>query len=173
MRACVRACVRVCVYIGPFLLLSFSCRQPNALTCLCATSVANEIVPIVDRQLKPNTLVVVLIDEVESLTAARSSALNGTEPSDAVRVVNAVLTQLDRLKRFKNVLTLCTTNLASAVDAAFLDRADVKVRFVVNSALCRVESSVPAHELLPVDQPPINEGFCRSSADCGPPCYPP
>jgi len=43
-------------------------------------------------------LVVVLIDEVESLTAARQSAVSGTEPSDAIRVVNAVLTQLDVLR---------------------------------------------------------------------------
>jgi SpoVK/Ycf46/Vps4 family AAA+-type ATPase len=30
--------------------------------------------------------VVVLIDEVESLTAARAGAMSGTEPSDALRV---------------------------------------------------------------------------------------
>lgn len=36
----------------------------------------------------------VCADEVESLTAARSSAAAGTEPSDAVRVVNALLTQV-------------------------------------------------------------------------------
>ena len=33
-----------------------------------------------------DALVCVLIDEVESLTAARKSALSGTEPSDAIRV---------------------------------------------------------------------------------------
>lgn len=43
-------------------------------------------------------LVVVLIDEVESLTSARQSAINSQEPSDAIRVVNAVLTQLDSLR---------------------------------------------------------------------------
>ena len=37
-------------------------------------------------------LVMLLIDEVESLTAARSTSKD--EPSDAVRVVNALLTQL-------------------------------------------------------------------------------
>jgi len=71
-------------------------------------------------------MVCLLIDEVESLTSARSSAASSSEPSDAVRVVNAILTQLDRLKRFPNVLTLCTTNLASSIDAAFVDRADIK-----------------------------------------------
>ena len=37
--------------------------------------------------------------QVESLTAARKSCLNGNEPSDAIRVVNAVLTQIDQLKK--------------------------------------------------------------------------
>ena len=46
----------------------------------------------------PKSLVCVLIDEVESLTKARSSA-NSCEPSDALRVVNALLTQLDQIKR--------------------------------------------------------------------------
>ncbi|ETE66475.1 Pachytene checkpoint protein 2-like protein [Ophiophagus hannah] len=46
-----------------------------------------------------DALVFVLIDEVESLTAARSAFQAGTEPSDAIRVVNAVLTQIDQIKR--------------------------------------------------------------------------
>lgn len=48
--------------------------------------------------------VFVLMDEVESLTAARQASIAGSEPSDAVRVVNAVLTQLDQLKVLPNVL---------------------------------------------------------------------
>jgi len=51
-----------------------------------------------------NQLVCVLIDEVESLAAARSSALGGSEPSDSIRVVNALLTQLDHLKSYPNVI---------------------------------------------------------------------
>lgn len=46
------------------------------------------------------------------------------EPSDSIRVVNAVLTQLDRLRRFPNVFILATSNLTDSIDAAFLDRAD-------------------------------------------------
>lgn len=46
----------------------------------------------------------VLIDEVESLTAARRAAVAGSEPADAVRAVNALLTQLDALKRRPNIL---------------------------------------------------------------------
>ncbi|KAL5488145.1 hypothetical protein ACEPAI_6253 [Sanghuangporus weigelae] len=69
--------------------------------------------------------VILLIDEVESLTSARSSAISGNEPSDALRVVNALLTQIDRLKTQKNVLIMATSNLVKAIDSAFVDRADV------------------------------------------------
>lgn len=73
-----------------------------------------------------DAFVVVLIDEVESLTAARSAAASGTEPSDAIRVVNALLTQLDRLKHRKNVLIMTTSNITESIDTAFIDRADIK-----------------------------------------------
>eukprot|EP01034_Spumella_vulgaris_P024389 gene24389-30733_t len=72
-------------------------------------------------------LVVVLIDEIESITSARSSASRSNEPGDAVRVVNAVLTSLDQLKRRPNVLLLSTSNMMDTVDPAFLDRVDLKV----------------------------------------------
>ncbi|KAG8805490.1 hypothetical protein FRC17_005483, partial [Serendipita sp. 399] len=72
---------------------------------------------------------VILIDEVESLTAARAGAIAGQEPSDALRVVNALLTQLDRMKQKKNVLFLATSNLVGAIDPAFKDRADI-VRYI-------------------------------------------
>lgn len=71
--------------------------------------------------------IAVLVDEVESLAASRASALNGSEPSDAVRVVNAVLTQLDSLKAYPNALVLATSNLTAALDAAFADRADLSL----------------------------------------------
>jgi len=71
-------------------------------------------------------LVFVLIDEVESLTAARTSAMNGSEPSDAIRVVNALLTQIDQIKRYPNVIILTTSNITGAIDLAFVDRADIK-----------------------------------------------
>ncbi|KAI8604789.1 pachytene checkpoint protein 2 [Dissophora ornata] len=74
-----------------------------------------------------NAFVCVLIDEVESLAAARRAALSGSEPSDSIRVVNALLTQIDRLKRQKNVLILTTSNITEAIDIAFIDRADIKM----------------------------------------------
>ena len=38
--------------------------------------------------------------------------MGGSEPSDALRVVNALLTQLDKLKHRKNVLVLTTSNIS-------------------------------------------------------------
>ncbi|XP_028909667.1 pachytene checkpoint protein 2 homolog isoform X3 [Ornithorhynchus anatinus] len=73
-----------------------------------------------------NALVFVLIDEVESLTAARNACRAGTEPSDAIRVVNAVLTQIDQIKRHSNVVILTTSNITEKIDMAFVDRADIK-----------------------------------------------
>ncbi|CAK1550292.1 unnamed protein product [Leptosia nina] len=71
-------------------------------------------------------LACVLIDEVESLAHARQAAMAGLEPSDSIRAVNAILTQLDRLKRQPNVLVLTTSNVTGAIDIAFVDRADIK-----------------------------------------------
>lgn len=76
----------------------------------------------------PNALICVLIDEVESLAASRDNSSSG-DPSDAMRAVNALLTSLDKLKPFPNVLVLATTNLhlTGSVDAAFIDRCDLLV----------------------------------------------
>ena len=74
-----------------------------------------------------DSFVCVLVDEVESLAATRNGGGGGgSEPSDAIRVVNALLTQLDQLKRYPNALVLTTSNLTGAIDAAFIDRADIK-----------------------------------------------
>lgn len=62
-----------------------------------------------------DTFVCVLVDEVETLAARRERALAGNEPFDAVRAVNALLTGLDRLKKFDNVIVICTSNLVTAL----------------------------------------------------------
>ncbi|KAL0237276.1 hypothetical protein PCE1_000673 [Barthelona sp. PCE] len=81
-----------------------------------------------------NTLVCVLIDEVESLVSSREASANGTEPGDAIRVVNACLTQLDQLSRQKNVFVFCTSNYSKSLDVAFIDRADLKL-FIGNPSI--------------------------------------
>uniref|UniRef100_A0A2P2IE83 Pachytene checkpoint protein 2 homolog n=1 Tax=Hirondellea gigas TaxID=1518452 RepID=A0A2P2IE83_9CRUS len=73
-----------------------------------------------------NALVCVLIDEVESLARSRSSSSASSDPGDAIRVVNALLTQLDQIKRHSNVLILTTSNISGTIDLAFVDRADIK-----------------------------------------------
>lgn len=77
----------------------------------------------------PNALVCVLIDEVESLAASRDNSSNG-DPGDAMRAVNSLLTSLDKLKPFPNVLVMATTNLhlTGSVDAAFVDRCDLLIQ---------------------------------------------
>lgn len=52
--------------------------------------------------------------------------LSSNEPGDAIRVVNAVLTQIDAIKQFSNVLIMTTSNITGTVDLAFVDRADIK-----------------------------------------------
>ncbi|XP_039023095.1 pachytene checkpoint protein 2 homolog [Hibiscus syriacus] len=73
-----------------------------------------------------HNLVFVLIDEVESLAAARNATLSGSEPSDSIRVVNALLTQMDNLKLAPNVIIMTTSNIIAAIDIAFVNRADIK-----------------------------------------------
>ncbi|XP_064545849.1 pachytene checkpoint protein 2 homolog [Drosophila montana] len=85
-----------------------------------------------------NNLVCVLIDEVESLAYQRS-AMSSNEPRDAMRVVNAVLTQLDDIKACPNVLILATSNLAQCIDLAFLDRADIR-QFIGLPAIAAIGS---------------------------------
>ncbi len=57
---------------------------------------------------------------MESLATARSSSSMGNEPSDAIRVVNAVLTQIDKLRHRNNVLLLATSNISQSIDVAFI-----------------------------------------------------
>ncbi|TYZ61753.1 hypothetical protein PybrP1_001079 [[Pythium] brassicae (nom. inval.)] len=112
-------------------------RYPSAFLLEINThSLFSKIQELVDDG---EALVCVLIDEVESLTAARKAALSGSEPSDAIRVVNAVLTQLDALKSHSNVLVLTTSNITEAIDIAFVDRADIKQYIGLPSVHARYE----------------------------------
>jgi SpoVK/Ycf46/Vps4 family AAA+-type ATPase len=53
--------------------------------------------------------------------------LQSNEPGDAMRVVNVLLTQLDRLQARPNVLVMTTSNMLDASDMAFIDRADLSI----------------------------------------------
>ncbi|THC97117.1 hypothetical protein EYZ11_003380 [Aspergillus tanneri] len=91
--------------------------------CSILVSKAIESVEILLEE-EEDTFVYVFVDEVETLAARRERALAGSEPFDAVRAVNALLTGLDRLKHHCNVIVVCTSNLITAL--AFLDRVDIK-----------------------------------------------
>ncbi|GLB03619.1 pachytene checkpoint protein 2 [Aspergillus tubingensis] len=77
-------------------------------------------------QEEEDTFVCVFMDEIETLVARRDRALSSNEPFDAIRAVDAVLTGLDKLKEHSNVIVVCTSNLITALDQAFLDRVDIK-----------------------------------------------
>lgn len=91
-------------------------------------------------------LVCLLIDEVESLANARDQSrtgdidfqkkkpktynmlpcFSGSDPSDSIRVVNTLLTELDQIKYNPNLFIFTTSNISGAIDLAFIDRADIK-----------------------------------------------
>lgn len=78
-------------------------------------------------------LVTLLVDEVESIVAARSSASRSGEPGDAIRVVNAVLTSLDQLRRRKNVLVMCTSNMQSSLDEVSFELTALTCQLTIQS----------------------------------------
>ncbi|KAF8471993.1 P-loop containing nucleoside triphosphate hydrolase protein [Kalaharituber pfeilii] len=80
---------------------------------------------IIEMLTDEELFVLVLIDEIESLASARE-AMSTSEPIDSLRVVNSLLTGLDRLRHKKNVIVLTTSNFPNAMDSAFLDRTDIQ-----------------------------------------------
>lgn len=81
----------------------------------------------------------VLIDEVESIANSRESSMLG-EVQDSLRATNALLTGLDRTRKYSNLLFLCTTNIPACLDAAFLDRCGLK--FEVNAPAPTVQYEI-------------------------------
>jgi SpoVK/Ycf46/Vps4 family AAA+-type ATPase len=75
----------------------------------------------------PNFFVYLVIDEVESLAMNRKNSIKGSEPTDSIRVVNTLLTEIDKLKWIDNILIVCTSNFVELIDPAFLDRIDLKM----------------------------------------------
>ncbi|RMZ16010.1 hypothetical protein D0862_01447 [Hortaea werneckii] len=74
----------------------------------------------------PAALICVVIDEIETIASSRERSTTGGECSDGLRATNQLLTALDRLRFLPNVIVLCTSNLTTAIDQAFLDRVDIK-----------------------------------------------
>jgi len=72
-----------------------------------------------------NGVAIVLLDELETLAAARHKLSLEANPVDVHRATDAVLTGLDLLaQEHKNILLVGTTNFLQALDPAVLSRAD-------------------------------------------------
>lgn len=100
---------------------------------------------------------VVLIDEVESMTVARSAASLSANPADVHRATDAVLTALDRVTvSHPHVLFVATSNFTDALDTAFTSRADAVIhvplpdaegiRAILKETLTRFAAGFPGLE---------------------------
>jgi pachytene checkpoint protein 2 len=75
---------------------------------------------------------VVLIDEVESFAVRRAAASFETNPVDVHRATDAVMLGIDEIARkLPCVLFVTTTNFETAIDEAFLSRADLVMHFAL------------------------------------------
>lgn len=74
------------------------------------------------------TPTVVVLDEVESMTVARSAASLSANPADVHRATDAVLAALDRVAaEHPHIVTVATSNFTEALDEAFQSRADAAI----------------------------------------------
>lgn len=124
---------------------------------------------------KKQRFIVLLMDEVESLTASRQNSMaGGGEPMDAIRVVNCILGEIDKLKQFPNVLVLATSNVTKVIDEAFLDRSDLcllidtptkKAIYVIlrNGFLELIQVGIIVDSVIPVDVDELEFTDCAKS----------
>jgi SpoVK/Ycf46/Vps4 family AAA+-type ATPase len=78
---------------------------------------------------------VVVLDEVESMSVARSAASLSANPADVHRATDAVLAALDRnASSHPHLVTVATSNFTEALDEAFKSRADVSIEVPLPNA---------------------------------------
>jgi SpoVK/Ycf46/Vps4 family AAA+-type ATPase len=81
---------------------------------------------------------VVLLDEVESMTVARSAASLSANPADVHRATDAVLAALDANASTRpHMIMVATSNFPEALDEAFKSRADVCIEVPLPDAVAR------------------------------------
>lgn len=98
----------------------------------------NELFSTVIAEVIERYPTIVLIDEVETLVTDRAGLSLQANPIDVHRACDAALTGLDRVAaQRRNSLVLATTNFDTAVDSAFVSRADVTYRFSLPPAEAR------------------------------------
>ncbi len=101
--------------------------------------------------------IVILIDEVESLALTRKAVTaNPHEPSDLVRGVNTLLTQVDRIRHLPGVLLLTTSNLSEVIDEALVSRTDLTIRFALPDASSRARIIETSLDKLRAWLPPLS-----------------
>lgn len=94
-------------------------KSQQAITTLLGTTVAEH------AAVRP---LIVLLDEVETLAAARSKMSMEANPVDVHRATDAVLAHVDHLAdSYPELLFIATSNFPEAIDDAFLSRADLIV----------------------------------------------
>jgi SpoVK/Ycf46/Vps4 family AAA+-type ATPase len=102
--------------------------------------------------------VAVLIDEVESFAMRRGLASFETNPVDVQRATDAVLAGLDTLAvEVPGTLLVTTTNFVTAVDEAFLSRADLVVELALPDETARAKIVAAALTDLAVVWPDLKD----------------
>jgi SpoVK/Ycf46/Vps4 family AAA+-type ATPase len=84
---------------------------------------------------------IVVLDEVEAMTVARSAASLSANPADVHRATDAVLTALDRnAATHPHLLAVATSNFTDTLDEAFLSRCDtaILIPLPTSSAIVRI-----------------------------------
>ncbi|TGO91574.1 hypothetical protein BPOR_0024g00300 [Botrytis porri] len=80
-------------------------------------------------QINPKRIIIVLIDEVESIAVSRHSGVMHGEAQDSLRATNALLTGFDRVRACPNVVFMSTSNKIDCLDEAFVDRCAIQIPF--------------------------------------------
>jgi pachytene checkpoint protein 2 len=96
---------------------------------------------------------IVVLDEVEAMTVARSAASLSANPADVHRATDAVLTALDRnAATHPHLLAVATSNFTDALDEAFLSRCDtaILVPLPTGPAIARILAAT-LHEFAVLD----------------------
>lgn len=103
------------------------------------TKLFKKVRKIINDHNENDIFICLLIDEVESLSSARKKTMDSGEPTDSIRVVNTLLTEIDSLKYYHNTLLLTTSNMTEMIDEAFIDRVDLKQFVGLPNEECRYE----------------------------------
>ncbi len=103
--------------------------EPHALACAAlgkSQQAVRHLLGDVIAEHADSEPCIVLLDEVETLAAARSKMSLEANPVDVHRATDAVLAQVDQLSvSHPNLLFIATSNFVGAVDQAFLSRSDL------------------------------------------------